>query len=387
MSYNPSLSPFGVDASLRTRVSQITTQLDGKVLGADDTILFENNGTGTSTYANNKVNLAVTSGQFVIRQSKRSGNYFAGKSQLVECTFDNFQTEANVTKRVGYFSSSATSPFTATLDGFFVEDNGTTKSLQLWRAGTQTGNILFTAMDNASAITSQNWSNFNVIAFDFLWLGGAVLRFFVKTANGFELIHTVNYAGTATDTFISSPNQPIRYEVRSTTGVGSLRYVCSQLSTEGSINELGKSLALYNTTAITTNTVGTIYALKSFRKQIGFRDIVSKVTQSSISVSTAGDQGILMLFLNPTLSTAIPYVSTSKIQQGTPTNQTITANTGRLLYSSIVTNSSATSGILTDNQYSEPGMTLNNTQDEIVLAYMPTTATQIVFGVLNITEF
>ena len=94
MSYNPSLSPFGVDASLRTRVSQITTQLDGKVLGADDTILFENNGTGTSTYANNKVNLAVTSGQFTVRQSKRTGNYYAGKSQLVECTFDNFPTQA-----------------------------------------------------------------------------------------------------------------------------------------------------------------------------------------------------------------------------------------------------------------------------------------------------
>ncbi len=67
--------------------------LDGKVLGEDDTLLFENAGSGTATYAANKVNLSVTSGQYVVRQSKRFNPYFSGKSQLVECTFDNFQTQ------------------------------------------------------------------------------------------------------------------------------------------------------------------------------------------------------------------------------------------------------------------------------------------------------
>lgn len=387
MAYNPSITPFGFDASSRTRVSQTTTQLDGKILGSDDTFLFENNGTGTATYANNKVNLSVTSGQFIIRQTKRYANYFSGKSQLVECTFDNFQTQTNVTKRIGYFSSNTVSPFNSTLDGFFVEDDGTTKTLQIWRAGTQTASIAFTAMDNAAAITSQNWSNFNVIAFDFLWLGGAVLRFFVKTANGFELIHTVNYAGTATDTFTLSPNQPLRYEVRSTTGVGSLRYICSQVASEGSINEFGKGLSIFNTTAIATNVVGTIYAIKSFRKQTAFRDTCSRVMQCSIIVSSANDTGILMLILNPTLSAAITYTNNSKIQEGTPTNQTITAGTGRVLFTSAITSASPSSGILSDNQYNEPGITLANVQDQLVLAYMPTTANQTVNGILILEEY
>jgi len=236
---------FGHDAGGRTRVSQITTLLAGKILGADDTTLFENVGTGTATYGSNKVNLSVTSGQYIIRQSKRFAPYFEGKCELVEATFDNFQTEANTTKRVGYFSSNAVAPYNSNLDGFFIEDNGTIKSLKAYRNGTLTIDVPFTTMDNYDAISSYDWSNFTVMAFDFLWLGGAILRFFVKTANGFELIHTVNYSGTATDTFILSPNQPIRYEVRSATGTGSLRYICSQIATEGSINEGGKMDYLY----------------------------------------------------------------------------------------------------------------------------------------------
>ena len=47
------VQPFGYDAGGRTRVSQLTTLLDGKILGADDTDLFENVGTGTFTFQNN----------------------------------------------------------------------------------------------------------------------------------------------------------------------------------------------------------------------------------------------------------------------------------------------------------------------------------------------
>jgi len=57
---------FGFDAGGRTRVSQITTLLDGKTLGIDDTDLFENVGTGSASFANNKVNLSVTAGQYII---------------------------------------------------------------------------------------------------------------------------------------------------------------------------------------------------------------------------------------------------------------------------------------------------------------------------------
>jgi hypothetical protein len=387
MSYQPSLDTiFGYDAGGRTRVSQITTLLAGKILGADDTTLFENVGTGTATYSSNKLNLSVTSGQYVIRQSKRFAPYFEGKCELVEATFDNLQTEANTTKRIGYFSSNAVAPYDSNFDGFFIEDNGTIKSLKAYRNGTLTVDVPFTTMNNYDAISSYDWSNFTVIAFDFLWLGGAVLRFFVKTQNGFELIHTVNYSGTATDTFILSPNQPVRYEVRSTTGTGSLRYICSQIATEGSINEGGKTLSLYNATSLTTNAVGTIYALKGVKKQVAFRDTAVQILDVSVGITASTDAGILMLIVNPTLSAPLTYANNSKIQEGTATNQTITIGTGRVVCA-VPINVAGSTDIIRENFLSFLSGSINNTMDEYVLAYMPTTNNQTVNGVLTIKEY
>jgi hypothetical protein len=377
---------FGADAGGRTRVSQITTLLDGKILGSDDTDLFENVGTGTATYGSNKINLSVTSGQYIIRQSKRFCPYFSGKSQLIECTFDNFQNQTNLSKRVGYFSSNEVAPYNSNLDGIFIEDDGLIKSLKAYRNGTLTIDVPFTTMDNYSSIITHDWANFNVIAFDFLWLGGAILRFFVKTSNGFELIHTVNYSGTATDTFILSPNQPIRYEVRSTTGIGSFRYICCQIATEGSIDEGGKTLSIYNATSKTANTVGTIYALKSVKKQSVFRDTAVQILDVSVGITASSDAGILMLIVNPTLSAPIVYANKSKIQEGTPTTQTITANTGRVVCA-VPINVAGSTDIIRENFLSFLSGTIANVFDEFVLAYMPTTNNQLVNGVLTIKEF
>lgn len=43
-----------LDAGSRLRTSQMTTLLDGKILNSDTPFLFDNAGTGTGTYANNK---------------------------------------------------------------------------------------------------------------------------------------------------------------------------------------------------------------------------------------------------------------------------------------------------------------------------------------------
>lgn len=382
---NINTTSFGYDAGGRTRISQITTLFDGKNLGIDDTLAFENVGTGTATFSNNKTNLTVTSGQYEIRQTKRFFPYFSGKGQLVEQTFDNFQTEVNVIKRAGYFSTSAIAPYTANTDGFYIEDDGTKKVLKIFRNGTETASINFTAMDNYSAISSYDWSKFTVIAFDFLWLGGAILRFWVKTSSGFTLIHSVNYSGTSVDTFTLSPNQPLRYEIRSSTGTGSLRYICSQVATEGSINESGKPLVIFNTTSITCNVVGTIYALKSIKKQSAYRDTAIQIVNVAVGITATTDAGLVMLFINPTLSAPITYANKEKIQEGTATNQTITVNTGRLI-ACFPISASGTDNSMKDNYYSFLSGLINNTMDEYVLAYMPTTNNQTVNGIISIKE-
>ena len=198
-------------------------------------------------------------------------------------------------------------------------------------------------------------------------------------------MHTHNYSGTATDTFISSPNQPLRYEVRSSTGTGSLRYICSQVATEGSTSESGKPLVIFNASGIATPAVGTIYALKSIKKQAAFRDTAIQISNVAVGITATTDAGIVMLLVNPTLSAPITYTNREKIQDGTPTNQTITVNTGRLIAALPITNTGFTND-LKENYYGYLSGRIDDTMDEYVLAYMPTTATQTVYGVISIKE-
>lgn len=389
MTYIPQkIKEFNTNASEATRVAQMTTIFDGKILGADDLDLWENQGTGTTAYILNKLNLICAPTQYLVRQSRRFNQYFSGKSQLVEMSFDNFQTETNAIKRAGYFSSSSVAPFNTILDGFFIENNNGVFTLQAWREGIQTMNVNFTAMDNFAAIASYNWQNFTVIAFDFLWLGGTSLRLFVKTNNGFELIHTVNYAGSAQDVFIGSPNQPVRYELRAGTVAASFRTICSQVASEGSNSESGKSISIINYVSIATNTIGLIYALKGIRKTAAFRNTPIKIIDMSVVNTTAGDSGILMLIKNPTLSLPLTYTNNSKFQEANGTGtQLVTVNTGRVICAVSVGSQIASNTIMIDNFLSFLTTAINNFADEFVVAFMPTTSNQAVNVSVTLKEY
>jgi hypothetical protein len=381
---------LSLDAMGKVRSSTETTLFDGKVLNADRLTIWENAGTGTGTYSASKYNMNVTSGQWHVRQTKRFYPYFSGKSQVVEVTFDNFETEANVVKRVGYFSSNAVSPFDTTYDGFWLEDDGTTKRIIAKRAGTETLNIAIANWTSAHSYdwSSHDWSNFNVIKFDFLWLGGAILRMFVDTPQGLMLAHYHVHAEANADVFIQSPNQPVRYEIRSSTGTGDFRYICSSVATEGSVDESGHGLAVYNPTGLAANSVGTIYALIGLKKQTTYRDNAIQLTSMEIvNTTVTTDSGVLMVIINPTLSAPLTYANNSMIQVAYGTGETITAGTGRVIATTTVSSAGGSSDILNKNFLAWLSSTLTNTHDEYVLAYMPVTANQTVHGIMNLKEF
>lgn len=389
-----SLDPkqVGVDAGGILRTGTQTTLLDGKVLNADDAYIWENVGDGTGSWAANKYNMNVTSGQWKVRATKRFYPYFAGKSQRIEFTFDKFGAEANVKKRFGYFSSNATTPFASTYDGFYIENDGSTIKLYVSRAGTATLNGLAHTSwsgyaDLAEYQTIATWDNYTVIEAKFLWLGGAVVVISVKTAAGFIEAHRFDYSGTAQDVMMLSPNQQVRYEITSSTGTGDFRYICSQVATEGSIDESGYSLSEYNTAAITTNVIGTIYALIGLKKSTTWRDSAIQITDIGLSnAAITSDAGILMLIINPTLSASLTYGAKSRIQTALATTQTITGGSGRVIAS--VPSASGSGGYvsLSKNFLAWLSSTLANAHDEYVVAYMPTTANQSVFGIVNLKE-
>lgn len=388
MSYTPypAHKEIGTDAGGRARVANITTLFDGKTLNSDNATLWQNVGTGTTTFNTNKVNLSATTGQYMIRRGRHIIPYFSGKSQIIEVTFDGFSTVSGATKRVGYFSSSATAPHTANFDGFFIESSDGIVALKVFRLGTEVISIPISSWDNYSYFQNYNWDNFTVVLFDFMWLGGTELRMFIKTEEGFVLAHTYKHASTTNNTFISSPNQSIRYETIGVTTTSTLNAICSHIGTEGAIPDAGKPTVLFNKTAIAANAVGTIYALKGVKKLASERDIAVAVTSISVSNTTTADAGMLLLIVNPTLSAPLTYVNIGRVSEGTATTQTVTANTGRVI-AAVPAGTTGTASGINDTILAQVAMSITNASDEIVLAYMSTSATQSVFGAMTIKEY
>lgn len=380
------------DASARLRVSQFTTLGDLKILNEDDDLLWENVGTGTGTFSGNKYLMSVTSGQYIIRKSKQYYHYFSGKSQAAEITFDEFQNEANVLKRVGYFSSNAAAPYNSNLDGVYLENTGSTIDLVIARNGTETLRQNITAWDGYSSISSYDWSKFTVVLIDFLWLGGAVLRLFLKNPNGgFTLCHTFNYAGSQSDVFMLSPNQSVRYEIRSTTGTGSLHYICAQIAAEGSTTEAGKR-RLVNTgsTGIAFATVGTTYPVKAIRKKTLHRDRAVKVTGAQLFVSSNSDIALVTIQLNPALSAGLTYsaVSNSAVEEARGNGTITVTSKGAILFSIIVTqNTVMNEDIFEEDFLSYLGMSIADVSDQIVLCITTITSGITAYGCMQYKEY
>jgi len=385
------LSPqaFSLDAGARLRTSQLTTLGDYKTLDVDEPLLLENVGTGTGTWANNTYSMSVAANQYLIRQSKKKHPYFSGKSQQIEMTVIGFEGTVSLV----------------------VQNNGT----DIFRVAQTSWNV--------NKLPGHDWSKFNVIVFDFLWLGGAVLRTFVATANGLIPVDVRTIAGSVANIMFKSPNQPVRYEIRSngttttkrvgyfssnivapydsnkdgvwlesvsTSATGSMTYVCSQVSTEGSINEGGKIRSVNaGVTGITLASVGTTYPIKGIRLKSGQLDRYVKLTSVSSYVNSNNDVLLLTVQLNPTLSAGLTYsdVANSAAQEANG-NGTITVTAqGTVLFSQIIrVDSIYASDNFALDFLSVLGSTVAGVSDQLILCGNPITASVTTFGVVNYKE-
>lgn len=385
------LSPqaFSLDAGARLRISQLTTLGDYKTLDADEPLLLENVGTGTGTWANNTYSMSVAANQYLIRQSKKKHPYFSGKSQQIEMTVIGFEGTVSLV----------------------VQNNGT----DIFRVAQTSWNV--------NKLPGHDWSKFNVIVFDFLWLGGAVLRTFVATANGLIPVDVRTIAGSVANIMFKSPNQPVRYEIRSngttttkrvgyfssnivapydsnkdgvwlesvsTSATGSMTCVCSQVSTEGSINEGGKIRSVNSgVTGITLASVGTTYPIKGIRLKSGQLDRYVKLTSVSSYVNSNNDVLLLTVQLNPTLSAGLTYsdVANSAAQEANG-NGTITVTAqGTVLFSQIIrVDSIYASDNFALDFLSVLGSTVAGVSDQLILCGTPITASVTTFGVVNYKE-
>lgn len=385
------LTTESFDAGKRLRVGQITTLFDGKTLNADNPRLWSFVGTAEQTFANNYPTITADAEEYGVRQSRFICPYFSGKSQAVEMTCANFHPETKVIKRLGYFSSDTNSPYTGTLDGFFLESSAGTTYLVVMNAGTQ---ILKVAKEDWNGdyevIKRIDFSKFNVYLFDFLWLGGANLRLHMLVPGvGFVQLHSYQHAGQGEHTFIKSPNQPVRYEIRSSAGAvtAHMDAICSMVATEGSVSERGEALGIYDAAGVTCSVGGTIYALIGIKKSSTYRDNLIRLKSIGVVTDASTKVGRLLLLLNPTLSAPLTYAANSKILAAQATNQTVTAGTGRVLLMVPVAGASGAEAVAENILVDILTGITSTDYDELVLAYVPASNNHTVYGSISLIEY
>lgn len=384
-----------LDSGNRLRVSQLTCLLDIKQLNNDAPLFIdrENISGATQTWSpsGTTVMSVTSSGDAAIAQTKMFAPYFSGKGQLIEITFDDYQNESNVTKRVGYFSSDTTTPYDNHKDGIWFEADGSDYRLIIQKSGDTILNVTQSSwnLDTASWFDP---SKFNVLVIQFLYLGGTAVKLGFFNDGDIRWVHKYVHAGISNGTFIISPNQPVRYEIRSSGGTGSCEQICCQVASEGSIDRIGiqRSVNL-NGAALDANSVGTKYALLGIRLKPTHRNIRVEETEFNM-IALTNDDFLWEIHLNPTVAGTFTYADvdeTSSFQAASgdtvsnPSTNTVT--NGILLYSGLGQGGSISTPYL--NSAIRVGSTIDGTMDEIVLSVSPLSVNLDITATLNLREF
>jgi len=394
------------DAFGRLRVSQITTQLDLKQIHDALPLFFDRVeiGTGQSTHVvANSSSLLTTAadGDVVIAQTYQRSNYQSGKSHQIFLTFAGMEPEAGITKRVGYFNSSTTTPFEDNLDGIWFEASNGTHYMVIAKNGVQNKIARANWADKLDGTgesgVNLDFSKTQILLIDFEWLGVGGVRLSFVDNMAIILAHQFNHANNTTTVYMQSPNKPLRYEIRQTgVGTGTMQQICCTVGSEGSLNEIGRILSDNNGTAfINANATTATYALLGLRLQPGKADAEIDVIDYAIHIKTATDV-IYKVILNPTVAGTFTYnnINNSVIAvakgdaAGNPSTNTVTG--GTLLQSGYIkaAGGATSGGGAKDNLVNalRLGMSIAGVTDTIVLCVQPLDANADVYGAITWRE-
>lgn len=232
-----------IDCAGRTEVSSTLTVGDYRftrnIIGESFSSYSINGGVvaqSPETLKSCNLSVTTTSGGIAMIQSYQSHPYFSGKAQQVEFSLFNFSPQTNVVKRAGYFYedtdfedspsvSDTPNPDTDLLDGIFLEASDGTVKLRCVREGTDTLNVAQSAWNvdplngTGPSGISINFDFFNVYLFDFLWLGGTVLNFYVLIGAKKVLCHSYSHTNSESNTIIGLPQQPVTFSIHNTAGL------------------------------------------------------------------------------------------------------------------------------------------------------------------------
>lgn len=286
-----SLTPSGslVDAFGRLRTSNPKTMFFSEHIGSDDG-KFDTKLTGNAsiTHVNveSTINMTVNTAtnDEVIRQTKASIPYQAGKSTQILISSIMGQPKANLVQRVGYFDES---------NGIYLENDGVNNNLVL-RSNT-TGTIVETRVpQNQWNVDKMDGSGYayqgntdisnnaldltkgNIFWIDLQWLGvGDVRAGFV--VDGIPYVaHIFHHDNHVTRTYMTSACLHIRQSIKNvgpTTSPSTFKQICCAVMSEGDFDIQGKIEGIGRNftiaTADTLLTAGTDYPMIAYRLKSG----------------------------------------------------------------------------------------------------------------------
>jgi hypothetical protein len=390
---SPNLDAFG-----RLRIAAITNLLDIKHVYDKNPLQVNELTAGTATsifsqeYARVRMSTSANN-SLVIRQTKTHPIYQPGKSQLFEGSFSNFQIETNVIKRVGCFVSTTASTYNSVFDGFFLESNGVTNeiSFQIWRSGTTIYSAATTTWETSEFDpTNLNWTNTQLLMVDYQWLGVGRVRFGLNLSGQTIYYSEHNCANNEPYVYMSSPNQPIRYEIRQVgAGSGNFDMICSQVSTEGALNGLYSTVGIIHSDTATLSSSGTKYPYIGYRLKPDYKSITSQYSSLSV-LNTSNDNYLLTIEFNPTLSSTPVWtdIPNSPFQYSLGTGATTITTAGHIMSSLIgeAGTSALTTLKLDDNQI-RVGSNINGTLDEMWVCLKPLGANATFLGTAEILYY
>jgi len=305
------------DAFGRLRVSQLTTILDLKQTTGQLPMLIDQKqgGSGDSTFNSDESSTTLStsaSGDYAISQTFQRGQYQSGKSALIEMTFAGFQSETNIIKRVGYFNSSTSQPYSAGLDGIFMESNSSGIYFKVYRNGVEVDSIeranWIDPCDGSAACPNIDFSQAQILSFDFQWLGVGRVAFYFNIGNETFLAHILPHSNLTDKVYMQYSNHSLRWEIRQTgAGSGSFKYICAAFHTEGSTNVVGKQFSNgLGYRHLDANTPGVNYAIAGIRLANSDHGLRIDILRISL-ISLTSDAFLWEIRQNPTVADNFNY--------------------------------------------------------------------------------
>jgi hypothetical protein len=299
-----------LDAFGRLRVSNPQTLFSSQLQYDELDVVWSESLTGSASFVHNgdaslgELTVTTAAGDRVIRQSPHQA-YQPGKSQLVLMTFQMVEGVENCRKSVGYFDDN---------NGIFLELDGSDVSLVL------RSSVSGSPVDQRIPQNSWNANNFNtadlsppvlditksqIFWIDIEWLGVGNVRCGFIIDGEFHLAHTFKHANLGEETYMTTANLPLRYEIENDAELSSgtvLRQVCGTVMSEGGFSEdFGFLFSTGN--GITPIGVTTRRAVCSIRPKATFNSIVNRgiIIPTSAGILAQSEAGFVEIVYNGTL--------------------------------------------------------------------------------------